>query len=415
MQLRKTIHALVASNKLDEALNLIELYAQQINDENLLDTIIILVARQKNLKSEELKGLLGREEKGILTNSIRSSILELSRTIEEPKIIEKKFQDELDKINIRIQDKKGTLNFTSWFEMKLMDFNILAPFFLVATSIFYLFRWLIYDDIQNFLYCGIITNFLITIAYLVRPLRKHINKSFKDGKIDLSKSQKEKLKVLLDIETDYGLQNAYSRALKELKRFDKYWYFVWVGWAGLYLYWIFSKLILASNHWLLSNYYFQALEPILNGISSLFILFSFFILYFKRENKKSIIKWMFIFTAVFGLSIIFLFNSHNVNNLTPNYDIVNGIFAGLAIALLSGRLDSKFLKIPFWIIVALYFYALIQYSITDFEDDVFIKAINITLALLAKTLLITLFAWLTGTNRLLYYLIVANKKEEDVK
>jgi len=269
--------------------------------------------------------------------------------------------------------------------------------------------------------CGIIANLILAITYLFRPINKHLKYNLQTKEIEIPEKNKERLKSILGIETDYGLQSAYKRAFKEFNRFQKFWLYTWIGWVVLYSYWLVSDILLPQGSPIKSSDYFIALQPVTSNISSLFILFAFLVLYFKREDMNNNNFWKLFFITLFLVSILIVLNGKDVHSLTSFYDVLSGLLAGLSIALLTGRLDSKFLAIPFSIIVLLYTYALIQSSIKDFdsntleESKIVYKAINLNIALVAKSMLMILFAWLTSTNRLIYYLIVANKKEGEVE
>jgi phosphate/sulfate permease len=417
MKLKKTIQLLVEDDRLEEALNLLKIFALKRGDKKLQEVVSSLIGRYKNLRSEKLKGLLSNEDTNIFTNHIRIGILELNNTIDEPKSVEPEVREELEKIRITPLSKDGGKIY-SWIVDNLMDINICIPLILIIASfIFLLFGLNSTKNLINYKHFGYFANIAVSVLYLCRPLQKYSKYDINDKEIIIPEQNKSKLKSILGIETDYGLNSAYIRAFNELKRFSNYWKFTWVGWILLYSFWWLSEL----PQFQIIKVYKDIVEPFINNISSLFILYAFLILYFRREDRTNNNTWRFIFLLLFTVSGCIMFQVEGGNDIKNIYSIIGGLFAGLSIALISGRLDSKFLSIPFWIIVVLYIYALIQTSIPNFDKNsediynIWYKSANMNIALIAKSLFLILFSWLTSTNRLLYYLILTNKKENEVE
>ena len=161
------------------------------------------------------------------------------------------------------------------------------------------------------------------------------------------------------------------------------------------------------------------MEAIVNNIAHLFMLFSFLVLYLKREDKRKNSFWQFTFVIFFALSVLSIFPLTGQTSTNQGsvgyYKVISGIFAGLSIALITGRIDSKFLSVPFMLIIIFYIYSLIQTAFGGFDDNIEYKAYSLNIALVGKSLLMILFAWLTSTNRLLYYLITVNRNENETE
>jgi len=90
-------------------------------------------------------------------------------------------------------------------------------------------------------------------------------------------------------------------------------------------------------------------------------------------------------------------------NLPKLFVWLSGIAAGLATALVIGRLDSKFIGLPSWVVVALYGYAVIQPGWSSFEDPA-VRAVLLNVALTLKLLLFVVVWWLFKSGVFLFYL-----------
>lgn len=97
----------------------------------------------------------------------------------------------------------------------------------------------------------------------------------------------------------------------------------------------------------------------------------------------------------------------------------SGFFAGIAIALVVGRFDSKNIDPPTWAVVLLYTYALIQVPWGAFETTSAMEPVIISAALLLKCLLFLFVAWLLETGILFFfvdrvaYLIMNSRQARD--
>jgi hypothetical protein len=90
-------------------------------------------------------------------------------------------------------------------------------------------------------------------------------------------------------------------------------------------------------------------------------------------------------------------------------DIVSGLIGGVVLALLVGRIQSKFLNPPTWLPLFLYFYVVIQ-SLYVLINLKFIGGGAIILtALFLKSLLCLYVAWLYKSGRFLFYLLRVKK------
>lgn len=411
-KIKKVVRYLVLNNQIEDALGLLEEYSISIEDELLKNEIANL---RKRFSAEIVNLELKRGEK----IRIRNSILELAYLINKvPKKNLSQLKKAIESIKLNIYEKKESeTGFWDWVKLNLDKVDVGVPILSIILSfilflVFYALNEL--DKYYAILLFGF--NFLVAIIAISKPFIKHVKNIGNDKNQRLLES--DKIKPLLGLETTYGLNKAYKRALIELRRFNKNWSFVWWGWASLYGYWIVKALLLEQGINTDNYIILVGIECFFYEISSLFIFLSFTIIYFQKENK-SIPIWKFIFVLLFIVTLITKMSLTFAgfkpdDSLQIILNIISGLLGGLAIILLVGRLDSHYLAVPFWIIVFLYFYGLIQYSINDFEHTM-VKVIMLNVALVGKSLLVILFAWLASTNRLLYYFIVSNKKINEIK
>jgi hypothetical protein len=82
----------------------------------------------------------------------------------------------------------------------------------------------------------------------------------------------------------------------------------------------------------------------------------------------------------------------------------SAIASGLAMALVVGRLDSKFADPPTWAVTLLYLYALIQVLWERFGQDPVVETVVISAALMLKCLLFLIVAWMLQSGVLFFYL-----------
>jgi hypothetical protein len=83
---------------------------------------------------------------------------------------------------------------------------------------------------------------------------------------------------------------------------------------------------------------------------------------------------------------------------------VSAIASGLSMALVVGRLDSKFSDPPTWAVTLLYLYALIQVLWERFGQDPVVENVVISAALMFKCLLFLIVAWMLQSGVLFFYL-----------
>jgi hypothetical protein len=93
----------------------------------------------------------------------------------------------------------------------------------------------------------------------------------------------------------------------------------------------------------------------------------------------------------------------------------NGLGAGVVLALLIGRLESKLIDLPVWIVVSIYLYAVIQSGWAAFPEKPNVKMFLLIAALVLKISLFLLVFWLLKSGVLLYYLERIKKLDDENK
>lgn len=81
----------------------------------------------------------------------------------------------------------------------------------------------------------------------------------------------------------------------------------------------------------------------------------------------------------------------------------SGLFAGIAMALVVGRFNSKNIDPPTWTVTLFYIYALIQVPWGAFEESTVLEPIIVLAALLLKCLLFLFVSWLLETGILFFF------------
>ncbi|MCH9651404.1 MAG: hypothetical protein K0U98_24470 [Deltaproteobacteria bacterium] len=94
---------------------------------------------------------------------------------------------------------------------------------------------------------------------------------------------------------------------------------------------------------------------------------------------------------------------------------LSGFGQGTALALFVGRLDSKYIDPPPWVIASLYLYACIQGAWPVFQSHPQLMLVLTFLALVLKCLLFLFVAWLFESRVLLYFLERLRQLDEGVR
>ena len=88
------------------------------------------------------------------------------------------------------------------------------------------------------------------------------------------------------------------------------------------------------------------------------------------------------------------------------FQLLSGLVAGISLAILAGRFESKYIDAPRLVVVFLYLYAVIQTSFVEFGGTHFqyFQEVMTGISLPLKLLLFLLVTWLLESGKMLFYL-----------
>jgi hypothetical protein len=189
---------------------------------------------------------------------------------------------------------------------------------------------------------------------------------------------------------------ADGRAISSSRRFTQSWRRAWLWWSILYfamgsivLWAIFKGTDLRAM--------LKAWSPLLAFIDNVETIFIFMCF---RELSPSVREDK-VSDIVVGLAVILLFISAAQYGATQFLAIawlgkllglLGGFAAGLALALLVGRLESKLVGAPLYVTILLYLYAAIQGSFVFLPDDLAVMLLLTSIAFIFKVFLFLFMA-----------------------
>jgi DNA-binding winged helix-turn-helix (wHTH) protein len=224
--------------------------------------------------------------------------------------------------------------------------------------------------------------------------------------------------------------DAKTGAKSSLERYSRYWKFLLVAWAGLYLLLILTMhskgVYEPSTHPYHPFWALSIASTVFNNFNSLAIALCFVVLnhptVLRGEGQNTslnrltgrIIKWglptIIAFALVESFLVFFLpltqwFDSMTRANVVWAADFFSGIVGAITLALYVGRIQSKFLGPSTWLPLAFYLYVAIQSMFVAILEGAKWGAAIIEAALILKCLLYLYVAWLFKSGRLLFYLV----------
>jgi hypothetical protein len=200
------------------------------------------------------------------------------------------------------------------------------------------------------------------------------------------------------------------------KDFSNMWGYAWLMWAALYLAWGFIILgTMASQEQLFTNggtigvlEKFSALTSFINNLSIIFLVICYRELAYPTKPRRPELRrlgslWatVIVCAAIFDA---FAVNFHQFYLIHPILGWLGSFTAGAVIALLIGRLESRFINPPVYITAILYVYAAIQGAFVLFPQDPPLMLTLTSLAFVFKIVFFLLMAWLIGSGVLTFYL-----------
>ena len=213
------------------------------------------------------------------------------------------------------------------------------------------------------------------------------------------------------------MKSLYKRSNNEIKQFYLFCLLTWICWIVLYVV-ILANSKVGNLHWL---------ENLSNNLASLMLLYCFITLSRPAESNTSwhIKEWIPFVAIILALTLAELLlnfqGSIDRSALKFTFRMLSGILAGGITAQLVGRIDSKLINPPSWVLFCLYSYAAIQVTFAFFEikaianftgpsktvEELFsvLTAFMLCLALFFKGILSLLVLWAIRSRRLFYYFL----------
>jgi len=168
----------------------------------------------------------------------------------------------------------------------------------------------------------------------------------------------------------------------------------------------------AETHTQLLDIRLSLFNTLLNNWNTAMLFLCFYVLNKQMKDepqKRNLVDTPFIGFGFFLLIVLTTaFEFMSVANISKSLipkgaSLVSGIAGAIAMALLVGRLQSKFLGPRLWLLIALYSYTAIQPLFLYLEkNDIWAVAL-IDFALVLKCLLYLYTAWLFQSGDLLFY------------
>jgi hypothetical protein len=210
------------------------------------------------------------------------------------------------------------------------------------------------------------------------------------------------------------------RAARAAKRFENFWGYAWLCWAVVYF---GLGLSLQYKLWYPSaNLWFKdPLNVFLNNVQTVFFLMCYRELRYPTDEEQRNPLFALLSIPVFLMVIeSVLLAPDNPAQASTGVPLSNflgwtsGFAAGAAIALLVGRLESKLIDPPLWVIALLYLYAAIQGAHRILTVDLYATLVLTSLAFFSKLIFFLLIAWLLQSGVLMYYLVEITKAHDRV-
>jgi hypothetical protein len=175
--------------------------------------------------------------------------------------------------------------------------------------------------------------------------------------------------------------------------------------------------------------FFEGMEFLLNNISLLFLFFCFieFFTAHKHTELKMVLSHGYndmldnirkrvrifgglvaaIMLLAYALLILRGMESSNAAAIAGTqfvFDAISGLLNGIVFCLLIGRLDSKFMGLPNWVIMLLFVYPAIQPMFAGFSENKLVLEIALAVAFFCKVFFYLVVYHLLDTGRIFKYL-----------
>jgi DNA-binding winged helix-turn-helix (wHTH) protein len=277
-----------------------------------------------------------------------------------------------------------------------------------------------------------IVQFFVIFFALVYPLREpkglRINREGAEEDSQLNKD--------IRTSTGYGRSSdwniASDTAKDALERYTKYWQYLLGSWLLLYALLTFIGYeglnlnnLSAQRDLSQQEIALRIATTTFNNCNTLMIVLCFSILnepIVNRSGKRKIKDTAWINGAAFvivflviEISLVAVPTTFQKGDILKVTSSVSGIAGGIAMALYFGRLQSKFLGPPPWLLITLYSYTAIQPLFMFLAAPEVWAVILLDVALILKCLLYLYMAWLFQSGRLLFYLVRVRRTYQKVE
>lgn len=214
------------------------------------------------------------------------------------------------------------------------------------------------------------------------------------------------------------LHSDSEKIRRALKQYANYWRWLLISWLSLYGFLAvlgFAGLELstltANGETQLLGIRLSLFNTLLNNWNTGMLFLCFYVLnkQMKDESeKRKLADTPLIGFAFFLLIVLTVFEFMSVADISKAFiskgaSLASGIAGAIAMALLVGRLQSKFLGPRLWLLIALYSYTAIQPLFLYLEKNDIWAVVLIDFALVLKCLLYLYTAWLFQSGDLLFY------------
>lgn len=210
--------------------------------------------------------------------------------------------------------------------------------------------------------------------------------------------------------TNTGQQDL-ERPNMAIEQFHFAWRGVWWAWFWYYLVVFIHSLLKAKGSEIANGRFWEPTQTLLNNIQAIFLFGCYYILAKptvpSKDSKSSPTPIYAALVVVFTfLTLGHAFYAASQPGTAPSahladsqgrllFHLVSGVASGVALALFVGRLDSKYIDVPQWIIITLSAYALLQPTYILFVSDEFgiFEGVLSAIALPLKLLLFYCIHW----------------------
>lgn len=197
----------------------------------------------------------------------------------------------------------------------------------------------------------------------------------------------------------------FAVAVDASRQFWRCWIILWASWFGLYLTWFISQSQPASTT-------VHVIGDLFNMVSSAALFLCYLVMVLKTVPPKQYGFHQVVFWVVSACVAIACFEFVSARNqpaaqqrqIMLAFHWVQGLLSGVALALLVGRLDSKFIDTPRLIVAALYAYAVIQFSYPVIEENEALLLVMTSAALFLKILLFYQVGKLLASGTIFWYM-----------